>query len=79
MARLAGVLLLGLGILVVQIVRYRVEVLYRTTLVVRVVILSVLVGLYVTSKDPLFLVLTGIVGLGMLLTGAGLLTDRRKS
>ena len=28
-------------------------------------------------RDPLFLVLTGIVGLGMLLTTAGILTDRR--
>ena len=76
LARLSGALLLGLGILVTQIVRHRVEVLYPTTLVVRVVIVSVLVGLYLTSHDPLFLVLTGIVGLGMLLTGAGLLTDR---
>jgi len=38
-----------------------------------------IVGLYVTSKDPLFLVLTGIVGLGMLLTAAEVLTDRRRS
>ena len=38
-----------------------------------------IVGLYVTSKDPLFLALTGIVGLGMLLTAAGILTDRRRS
>ena len=79
MARLCGALLLGLGILVVQIVRHRVEALYPTTLVVRVVILAVLIGLYLTSRDPLFLVLTGIVGLGMALTAAGLLTDRRRS
>ena len=79
LARLSGALLLGLGILVIQIVRHRVEVLYPTTLLVRVVILTALVGLYLTSKDPLFLVLTGIVGLGMLLTATGLLTDRRRS
>ena len=77
LARLSGALLLG--ILVIQIVRHRVEVLYPTTLVVRVVILTALVGLYVTSKDPLFLVLTGIVGLGMVFTAAGLVTDRRRS
>lgn len=77
MTRLCGALLLGLGIMVIQIVRVRVEALYRTTLVVRVVILVVLVGLYATSKDPLFLVLTGIVGLGMILTAAGIVTDRR--
>jgi hypothetical protein len=33
--------------------------------------------LYGESRDPLFLVLSAIVGLGMLLTTAGLLTDRR--
>lgn len=77
LVRFMGSLLLALGIIVAQIVRYRVESLYRTTLAVRVVLVATLVALYGTSHDPLFLVLTGIVGLGMLLTATGLLADRR--
>jgi len=77
LVRLMGALLLALGILVSQIVRHRVEVLYPATLVVRVVLVGTMVPLYLASRDPLFLVLTAIVGLGMVLTATGLLADRR--
>ena len=79
LVRFMGSLLLALGILVAQIVRHRVEALYPTTLVVRVVLVATLVALYGASRDPLFLVLTGIIGLGMVFTTAGLLADRRIS
>ncbi len=78
---LVGYLTLGglalLGILVAQIVRHRMAALYPTTLVVRVVLVATMVALYVSSRDPLFLVLTAIVGLGMALTATGFLADRR--
>jgi hypothetical protein len=77
--RLLGVVLLALGILIAQIIRHRLEVLYSTTLVVRGLILTVLAGLFVATRDPFFLVLIGIVGLGVLLTGASYLLDRRGS
>ncbi len=77
LVRFMGALLLALGILVAQIVRHRVEALYPTTLAVRVVLVATMVALYGASRDPLFLVLTGIVGLGMVLTATGLLADRR--
>jgi uncharacterized protein YjeT (DUF2065 family) len=77
LVRFMGSLLLALGILVAEIVRLRVEALYPTTLIVRVVLVATMVPLYVASRDPLFLVLTGIVGLGMVLTATGLLADRR--
>ncbi len=41
--------------------------------------LSGATGSYTPSRDPLFLVLTAIVGLGMVLTATGLLADRRAS
>lgn len=75
--RLLGVVLLALGIVIVQIIRHRLEVLYSTTLAVRALILIVLAALYVYSGDPFFLVLIGIVGLGVLFTGTSYLTDRR--
>ncbi len=69
MVRLAGVLLLGLAIIVLQVIRHRVEILYPTTLAVRLLILVVLAALYWTSRDPLFVILFGVVGLGVCLTG----------
>jgi hypothetical protein len=77
--RLLGVVLLALGILIVQIIRHRLDMLYSTTLVVRGLILAVLLWLFVTTSDPFFLVLIGIVGFGVLLTGASYLLDRRDS
>jgi hypothetical protein len=75
--RLLGVVLLALGILVAQIVRHQLEVLYPTTLAVRALILLVLLWLYLSARDPFFLVLIAIVGLGVILTGTSYLLDRR--
>ena len=77
--RLLGVVLFALGVFVAQVVRYALVQLYTTTLAVRVVILAVLVWLYASSGDPLFLVLLGIVGLGFVLTGTSYLLDRRST
>ena len=75
--RLLGVVLLALGVLIVQIIRHRLDVLYSTTLVVRGLILAVLLWLFAMTSDPFFLVLVAIVGFGVLLTGASFLLDRR--
>ena len=74
--RLAGMLLIGLAILVTQIIRHRIEVLYPTTLVVRLFFLVVLGYLYLSSSDPFFLVVFGIVVLGVLFTGYSYLSER---
>ena len=75
--RLLGVILLALGMVILQIVRLHVDVLYSGTLVVRSVILVCLVGLYLYSRDPLFLTLLGIVGFGFVLTSISYCLDRR--
>jgi uncharacterized protein YjeT (DUF2065 family) len=77
MPRLLGVMLLALGLVILQIVRHQVDALYSTTLVVRSIILVCLAGLYVLSRDPLFLMLIGVVGLGFVLTGVSYWLDRR--
>ena len=77
MPRLLGVVLFALGVVVVQIIRHQVEALYTTTLVVRSTIVLVLVGLFIYSRDPLFIALIVIVGFGMILTGSSYLRDRR--
>jgi len=75
--QLVGVLLLALAVLVIRAIRTNAEALYPTTLVVRAMILAVLVYLSVTTRDPLFMILSGIVGLGVLLTGTSYLLDRK--
>src|SRR6476620_5490260 len=52
--RLAGLVLLALGILIVQIVRHHVEVMYTTTLVVRSVLSFGLLYLLLSTGDPFF-------------------------
>ena len=67
--RFGGMTLLGIDMLVFQIVRLRLEQLYATTIAVRVFFLVVLVGLFVMSSDPFFLVVFVIVAVGVALTG----------
>jgi thiol:disulfide interchange protein len=74
--RLAGMLLIGLAILITQIIRHRIEVLYPTTLVVRLFFLVVFAYLFLSSNDPFFLVVFGIVLLGVNLTGYSYFTER---
>jgi uncharacterized protein YjeT (DUF2065 family) len=76
--RLAGVLLIGLGILVVQIIRFRLQMLYPTTVVIRLLISATLIGLYLRTSDPFFLVVLTIVVIGIVLTASSLLLDRRR-
>lgn len=77
MPRLLGVVLFALGIVIVQIIRHRLEVLYTTTLVLRTFIVLVLAGLLIYSRDPLFISLLVVVGFGMVLTGTSYFVDRR--
>jgi hypothetical protein len=75
--RVAGLLLLGLGIVVVQIIRLKAEILYPTTLIVRSLFLVGFIGFYVYTRDPFFLVVVAVVGLGVALTGTTYWLDRR--
>jgi hypothetical protein len=75
--RLAGVLLIVIGILIVQIIRHRLEMLYATTLVARALISLTLLGLFVTTGDPFFAVILVVVLIGVVLTGSSYVLDRR--
>ena len=77
--RLAGLVLTALGMLIVQIIRHRVEVLYTTTLVVRTFLSLGLLWLLVTTGDPFFGVALVVVLIGIALTGASYLVDRREA
>jgi len=73
--RLAGALILGLGIIVVQIARLRLVALYPTILGVRVFFCACWAVLYLWTRDPFFLVLLGVVGFGVVLTSLAFLID----
>lgn len=76
MIRFVGLLLLSLGIVIAQVIRFELLQLYPTTLIVRSIILISLVWFYFETRDPLMLVLLGIVGLGFILTLTSYLLDR---
>jgi len=75
--RLAGIVLIALGILILQIIRHRVEALYTTTLVVRLVICLGLLWLLVSTGNPFFGIVLVVVLIGVALTGTSYLVDRR--
>ena len=78
MLRALGMFMMALAALIVQIIRHRLEALYPTTLIVRLFLCLCLVLFYWSTCDPLFLVLLAIVGLGVLLTGLGYLSERNR-
>jgi uncharacterized protein YjeT (DUF2065 family) len=77
--RLVGVLLLVIGILIVQIIRHRLEMLYTTTLVARALIGATLLWLFSYTGNPFFAVILVIVLIGVALTGTSYILDRRAS
>jgi len=78
MVRFVGLLLFVLGILIVQIIRHSLTVLYKTTLLVRSIILLSLVYFYFSTGDPLMITLFVIVGLGFLFTFISYVIDNKE-
>ena len=70
-----GMFMVGLGVIVVQIIRVHLHILYSTTLIVRIFFCGCLLTFYFKSLNPLFLILFGIVGLGVVLTGISYFVD----
>ena len=63
---LCGLFLLGLAVLVIQAIRFRLTAIYPTLIGVRVFFCVGYVTLYEQSRDPFFLSLLAIVGSGLL-------------
>jgi uncharacterized protein YjeT (DUF2065 family) len=76
MVRFVGLLLLALGVIVVQVIRLRLDALYPTTLIMRALILLGLLVFFLLYRDPLMLVLFGIVGMGFAYTMTCYVLDR---
>lgn len=77
--RFVGAFMIALAVLVLQIIRHRLELLYLTTLGVRLFFLAVIVALYVESRDPLFIAIFCVVAVGVGLTLSCYLSERGKA
>ncbi len=75
--RVTGMLMSGLGLSVFGMIRARASEQYPATLVVRVYFLVCIGVFYRMTRDPMFIVLLGIVGLGFLLTLGSYLLDQQ--
>lgn len=77
MLRVIGMFLFAFGIVMLQIVRHRVEVLYLTTVIVRAFIAASLLWFFAITMNPMYLVLASLVILGMVITGYNYLVERK--
>ena len=75
--RVAGLMILGLGLIVIQVIRLRQEQLYSTLWAIRLLFCIGWLGLFFYTRDPYFLVLLAIVGVGFIWTGINLLQERK--
>jgi hypothetical protein len=73
----AGVLMIGLAIVVITVILYGNPVFYRMTLILRIVLWCGILSVYLRSGDPFFIVVLCVLGFGILLTGSFYLADRR--
>jgi uncharacterized protein YjeT (DUF2065 family) len=78
MPRMVGMLMVALGVILLQVVRHRQEVLYSTALVIRSGMLPILYSFYILSHDPLFLALMAIVGIGVVFTSVSYWQDLKR-
>jgi hypothetical protein len=74
--RVAGMLMSGLGLSIFGMIRARSAGQYPATLFMRGYFIACFVAFYAVNHDPMFLILIGIVGLGLVLTLAAYLRDR---
>lgn len=72
MPRWVGMLSVAMGTLVGQVVRHRVVALYPLSFFMPAAMLVGFVGMYLDSRNPLFLAVAAVVGLGVLATGASM-------
>jgi len=75
--RVAGMLMSGLGLSIFGMIRARSYELYPATMLMRAYFIACIAAFYAMTRDRLFLVLIGIVGLGLMLTLSSYLLDTR--
>lgn len=76
--RVTGMLLIGWGIAIAQVIRLRLSSFYFTTLIVRSFFFVCLFSFYMLTYDPFFLTLLVVVGIGMILTATSYIRDQQQ-
>jgi len=74
--RIAGMLMSGMGLSIFEVIRAHSTELYVATLFIRVYFIVCFIAFCAMTRDPLFLVLVGVVGLGFVLTLSAYFLDR---
>jgi len=75
--RVLGMFMIGLGFLIVQVIRLRVSVLYASTLIMLVVFCICLTAFFMITYNLFFLTMLVIVVIGIVLTSWSLFEDRK--
>jgi hypothetical protein len=75
----SGILMLGLAAVVMNIIKYGSQVFYRATLIARIPMWILTLGLYLYTRETFFIVVLCVLGLGIVLTGSFYLSERGKS
>lgn len=71
--------MLGLAAVVMNIIKYGNRVLYRATLIARIPMWLMTVGLYLYTRETFFIVVLFVLGLGIVITGSFYLVERNKA
>lgn len=77
--RLVGAFMIVLATLVAQMIRFELKQLYPTTIAIRVFFISTIIWLYTRTNDPAFLMILGVVCLGLFLTLLGFGLERKQA
>ncbi|MCU1329477.1 MAG: hypothetical protein JWN34_4847 [Bryobacterales bacterium] len=72
----SGVLMIGLAIVVANVILYGGPKFYRATLLARIPMWFLILGLYVETQETALVIVLGVLGLGILLTGSCYLRER---
>jgi uncharacterized protein YjeT (DUF2065 family) len=75
----SGILMIGLGIVVMNVIRYGSPVFYRATLMARIPMWILILGLYFYTRETAFIVILCVLGLGIVITGSCYLSERNKT
>ena len=75
--RVLGMLMMGLGFLIVQVIRLRVSILYASTLIMLGVFGICLIAFFMMTYNLFFLTILVIVAIGVALTSWSLFEDQK--
>ena len=74
-----GVMMIGLAIVVVNVIRIGDARFYPVTLMARIPMWFMILGIYLRSEERALLVVLGVLGLGIVVTGSCYLSERGKT